>query len=252
MKIYDILVVNIKGGNLMKKSNLIIFILVVIVIIAIFGFAIWQGRNSLENEGALGGEQSNTENTEQQNDNTNIVNNQNTNVSANETTNNATTNEITTNNNTNGNNTTNLRNYVGHWYISEEAYYNAERIDEMLDRREDNLITDEEFEREMSDASNTSIAELDVDDYFQNRIKFDFELTSPAPTQREGKIEDITVELVDNIGTFTYTDNWGTSGNGTITLKDNQIELRLETTSAAQGALWGVEGIYTFSYKRAD
>ena len=104
----------------------------------------------------------------------------------------------------------------------------------------------------MSDASNTSIAELDIDDYFQNRIKFDFELTSPAPTQREGKIEDITVDLVDNIGTFTYTDNWGTSGNGTITLKDNQIELRLETTSAAQGALWGVEGIYTFSYKRAD
>ena len=148
MKIYDILVVNIKGGNLMKKSNLIIFILVVIVIIAIFGFAIWQGRNSLENEGALGGEQSNTENTEQQNDNTNIVNNQNTNVSANETTNNATTNEITTNNNTNGNNTTNLRNYVGHWYISEEAYYNAERIDEILDQREDNLITDQEFQKQ--------------------------------------------------------------------------------------------------------
>ncbi len=242
----------------MKKSNLIIFILVVIVIIAIFGFAIWQGRNSLENEGALGGQQSNTENTEQQNDNANIVDNQNTNTNvptnenANNVTNNA-TNEVTTNNNnTTGNNTTNLRNYVGHWYISEEAYYNAERIDEMLDRRENNLITDEEFEREMSDASNTSIAELDIDDYFQNRIKFDFELTSPAPTQREGKIEDITVDLVDNIGTFTYTDNWGTSGNGTITLKDNQIELRLETTSAAQGALWGVEGIYTFSYKRAD
>lgn len=238
----------------MKKSNLIIFILVVIVIIAIFGFAIWQGRNSLENEGALGGEQSNTENTEQQNPNSNAnavdLQNVNTNVPTNENANNVTnnaTNEVTTNNNT-----TNLRNYVGHWYISEEAYRNAERIDEILDRRENNLITDEEFEREMSDASNTSIAELDVDDYFQNRIKFDFELTSPAPTQREGKIEDITVDLVDNIGTFTYTDNWGTSGNGTITLKDNQIELRLETTSAAQGALWGVEGIYTFSYKRAE
>lgn len=236
----------------MKKSNLIIFILVVIVIIAIFGFSIWQGRNSLENEGALGGQQSNTENTDQQNGNTNIVDNQNTNVPTNEITNNVTTNEITTNNNTTGNNTTNLRNYVGHWYISQDAYHNAERIDEILDRREDNLITDEEFEREMSDASNTSVAELDIDDYFQNRIKFDFELTSPAPTQREGKIEDITVDIVDNIGTFTYTDNWGTSGNGTITLKDNQIELRLETTSAAQGALWGVEGIYTFSYKRAD
>ena len=57
---------------------------------------------------------------------------------------------------------------------------------------------------------------------------------------------------ITNSKRFFYTDNWGTKGNGTITLKDNQIELKLETTSAAQGALWGVEGIYTFSYHRLD
>ena len=143
-------------------------------------------------------------------------------------------------------------NYVGEWYISEEAYTNAERIDSIMDRREDNSISDTEFEAEMQAATNTNIVELDVDRYFQNTISFDFKLTSPAPTQREGKIDDIEVNLEGNTGTFTYTDNWGTSGNGTITLNENSIELRLETTKAAQGALWGVEGVYTFSYKRVD
>ena len=79
---------------------------------------------------------------------------------------------------------------------------------------------------------------------------FDFTLTSPAPLQREGKLDDMVVTLDRGVGTFTYTDNWGTSGNGTITFANNTITLRLETTQAAQGALWGVEGIYTFSYKR--
>ena len=104
----------------------------------------------------------------------------------------------------------------------------------------------------MQSEANTNIVELDVDKYFQNTISFDFILTSPAPTQREGKLDDIVVNLEGNTGTFTYTDNWGTSGNGTITLNDNSIELRLETTKASQSALWGVEGIYTFSYKRMD
>ena len=105
----------------------------------------------------------------------------------------------------------------------------------------------------MQSEINTNIVELDVERYFQNTIKFDFTVISPAPTQREGHLDDIEVTLEGNTGTFTYTDNWGTSGNGTITLNDdNSITLRLETTSAAQGALWGVEGIYTFSYKRVD
>ena len=125
-------------------------------------------------------------------------------------------------------------------------------IDRILDRKEDNQITDEEFQSHMSSNINTNIAELDVERYTVDQIRFDFTLTSPAPTQREAKLDDITVDLTDGIGTFTYTDNWGTSGNGTITLKNNQIELKLETTSAAQGALWGLEGIYTFSYKRID
>ena len=104
----------------------------------------------------------------------------------------------------------------------------------------------------MESEINNDVAELDVEYCRNGQIRFDFTLTSPAPTQREGKIDDMVVNIDGNVGTFTYTDNWGTSGNGTITLGDNQITLKLETTKASQGALWGVEGIYTFSYKRID
>ena len=121
-----------------------------------------------------------------------------------------------------------------------------------MEMREENRISQQEFESQMKAESNTNIVELDVDKYFQNKIKFDFKLTSPAPTQREGKLDDIVVDVTNGVGTFTYTDNWGTSGNGTITLSENKIQLKLETTKAAQGALWGVEGVYTFSYKRRD
>ncbi len=58
--------------------------------------------------------------------------------------------------------------------------------------------------------------------------------------------------MSNGVGTFNYTDNWGTSGKGTIMLGDNEIELNLETIKAAQGAQWGVEGTYTFSYKRVE
>ena len=219
----------------MKKSNLIIFIIIILVIVAIFGFAIRDANNSLNEM-----ENANTEpiqNTET------IVNQEETNT---EQTN---TNNIQTNINPA---TTNTINYIGEWYISKEAYDNAQVIDEILDRREENLITDQEFENQMSSEINKNIVELDVESYSQNTIEFDFKLISPAPTQREGKLEDVRVAITDNIGTFTYTDNWGTSGNGTITLSGSKIILKLETTSAAQGVLWGVEGIYTFYYKKID
>ncbi len=230
----------------MKKSNIIIFFLIIIAIAAIFGFAIWDANQSLNNVDGANSEQA--QNVEDNAGNTleqNIISNE---VQVNETNTVGETNTIDTNVNT----TVNSTNYLGEWYISQEAYNNAQEIDDILDRKEDNLITDEEFERRMSSEINTNIVELDVESYSRNTIRFDFKLTSPAPTQREGKLDNIVVNLTDNVGTFTYTDNWGTSGNGTITLGDNKITLKLETTSAAQGAQWGVEGIYTFSYKRVD
>ena len=225
----------------MKKSNIIIFVIIILVIIAIFGYAIWDANKSLNQIGST--------NTEQVQEDTNLIirDPAENNVEQNNISNNVNSNQIGTNNN---GTTTNNANYVGEWFISQEAYNNAQVIDDLMDRREDNLITDEEFERQINSDINTNIVELDVEEYSQNMIRFDFKLTSPAPTQREADLDDITVNLTDNVGTFTYTDNWGTSGNGTITLEENKITLRLETTSAAQGALWGVEGIYNFSYKR--
>lgn len=217
----------------MKKSNILIFVLVILAIVAIFGFAIWQAKQEQEFKKV-------------ETDNTNIFNEEEKNAVQNE----EIINELQTNTITESNAVN--YSYIGQWYISQEAYTNGELIEELLDRKEDNLITAEQFEQELNSLKNDNIVELDVDQYSQNKIKFDFDITSPAPLQREAKLDDIIVELTENVGTFTYTDNWGTSGNGTITLKENQIELKLETTKAAQGALWGVEGIYTFSYKIAD
>lgn len=226
----------------MKRVNIIIFVVIILVILAIFGYAIWDANKSLNELGS--------KNTEIEQEENSIANEAKTNTAdGNETA----TNETQINPTTVDTNEGTAINYVGNWYISEEAYRNSEQIDEIMDRREDNEITDEEFENQMQSEINTNIVELDVERYFQNTIKFDFTVISPAPTQREGHLDDIEVTLEGNTGTFTYTDNWGTSGNGTITLNDdNSITLRLETTSAAQGALWGVEGIYTFSYKRVD
>ena len=149
-----------------------------------------------------------------------------------------------------------MHDYFGTWYIDEAAYLREKRIDNLMDRREDGLITEQEFQAELSAEDNSNIAELEIDrarpSARGNAIEIDFTLTSPAPTQREASIEDIVIQLDNNTGTFTYTDNWGTSGNGTITFANNTITLRLETTQAAQGTLWGVEGIYTFSYRKID
>ena len=219
----------------MKKTNIIIFVIVILIIIAIFGFAIWDANKSLNEINNADSEvMQNIEETFGQGEN---------NIEQNDV-NDAQTNTIS--------DTVNTTSYVGKWYISENAYNNSKIVEELMDRREENEITDEEFETQMESEINTNIIELDVEEYFENTIKFDFKLTSPAPTQREGTLEDITVTLIDNVGTFTYADNWGTSGNGIITLDGEKITLKLETTSAAEGALWGVEGIYTFSYKRAD
>ena len=225
----------------MKKTNIIIFVVIILVIVAIFGYAIWDANKSINELGST-----NTEIVQEEKNIKNDVNTNTTNVDE------TATNETQINPSTVDTNEGTTIDYVGCWYISEEAYFNSEQIDEIMDRRDDNEITNEEFENQMKSEINTNIVELDVERYFQNTMIFDFTVISPAPTQREGHLDDIEVTLEGNTGTFTYTDNWGTSGNGTITLNENSITLRLETTSAAQGALWGVEGIYTFSYRIGD
>ncbi len=226
----------------MKKGNLVILILVILIIGAILGYSIWNYRN--QNINNINPDNNQINNINQNLDENNSIQN----TSNFNNYNSVQTNELTSQNT----NQTNYYTYVGDWYISRDAYFNAEKIDEVMDLREDNIISMQEFENQMQSDINVNVPELDVEYCNSNQIKFDFQLTSPAPTQREGKLDNIVVNLTNNIGTFTYTDNWGTMGNGTITLKENSIELKLETTKAAQGALWGVEGIYTFSYKIMD
>ena len=233
----------------MKKSNIIVFLIVILIIAGIFGFAFLEMRkNSGENQNAnnisntMEDIETNSIEEEKNNKNSNNVNENSTNENQNTA--------VEQNGSTSNGLTQNLRQYVGEWYINEEAYINSEKIDELMDRREDFLLTDQEFEDQLKELKNDEIAELDIEQYNGSRIKFDFELTGPAPTQRVANIDDIIVEITNGVGTFTYTDNWGTSGNGTITLKENQIELKLETTKVNFGTLWGVEGIYTFSYRK--
>lgn len=240
----------------MKKSNVIIFVVVILVIIAIFGYAIWDANNSTNGNGA----DHNTENFNvneqgagiQANAVLNDANNDTNIVGQNETF----TNTVNTNTVTGQTQDEYMHDYFGTWYIDEASYLREERIDNLMDRREDGLITEQEFQAQLSAEDNSNIAELEIDRARPaargTAIEIDFTLTSPAPTQREASIKDIIVQLDNNTGTFTYTDNWGTSGNGTITFANNQVTLRLETTQAGQGALWGVEGIYTFSYRRMD
>lgn len=219
----------------MRKGNIIIFIVILFVVIGIFWYVTWNERRSISGDNVYTQDDKNTNKIEENNTVQNEVEQ-----------------NVVQENIIDPNNNVGKTDYVGEWYISEETYLNSERIDQIMEKREENTISTEEFENQIKAENNTNIVELDVDNYFENKIKFDFKLTSPAPTQREAKLDDIVVEIINGVGTFTYTDNWGTIGNGTITLRENKIQLKLETTKAAQGALWGVEGVYTFSYKKVD
>ncbi len=213
----------------MKKIDILIFVIILLIIIGIFSFAIWNANNDLNEFNSV----NQIKDEEINNEQTNIITEKETNI------------EETTlmNNNIN---------YDGKWYISEEAYLESEKVEEIIEKKEDNEISDSEYKTQMESYINRNIVELDIDKYVQNTLEFDFKLFNYSQTQKEAKLEDIEVNLNGNIGTFTYTDNLGTSGNGTITLRENQIELRLETNKAEQGVTWSVEGMYTFSYKKVD
>ena len=213
----------------MKKIDILIFVIILLIIIGIFSFAIWNANNDLNEFNSV----NQIKDEEINNEQTNIITEKETNIE-----------ETTLMNN-------NIK-YDGKWYISEEAYLESEKVEEIIEKKEDNEISDSEYKTQMESYINRNIVELDIDKYVQNTLEFDFKLFNYSQTQKEAKLEDIEVNLNGNIGTFTYTDNLGTSGNGTITLKENQIELRLETNKAEQGVTWSVEGMYTFSYKKVD
>ena len=155
----------------MRKSNIVIFVIILLVVIGIFGYAIWDANQELSEFNA----------------------NQNTEMIGIDNENSVEQNMAQENTVNIGESTGSSIDYVGEWYISEDAYLNAEKIDDIMERKEENTISTEEFESQMESEINESIVELDVEDYFQNKIKFNFKLISPAPTQREARLDDITV-----------------------------------------------------------
>lgn len=220
----------------MKKTLIIITIIILLIMVGILIWKVVDLEKKIDNN-------FNSSNINYIYHNENYKNNENTNI--------VEQNTVQTNNINNTNTNQNV-NYRGEWYLSRQAYTNNEMIDEVLDRREDRLISDEEFNGMMQSKTNSEVPVLDIDNYTDKLVVFDFELTSPAPIQREAKIENVVVNLENNEGNFTYVDNWGTKGEGSIKLENNNIKLELKTTETASGALWGVEGSYLFTFKVHD
>lgn len=212
----------------MKKSSVIIFIATLLVVILLFGIAIWSAKREVNKEleeNAMAETQIET-NMMQSNEITNIMD-----------TNTQTTGEALD------------KSYEGTWYISELDYINANTINNAIEQKEKGEMTDAEYEELMASNTNGNVTILNVKSINGNQVTLDFTLESPAPTRRVGEIKDITVTVENLTGSFTYTDNWGTEGSGTITFADNKVILKLETTKAAEGTQWGVEGSYEMTYK---
>lgn len=212
----------------MKKSSVIVFIATLLVVILLFGITIWSAKrevNKEEEENAIVETQ-----TEANIIQTNVI-----------------TNVISTNTQT----TVEAldKTYEGTWYISELDYANINTINNAIEQKEKGEITNTEYEELMTSNTNKNAAILNVKLINGNKATLDFILESPAPTRRVAEIKDIVVTVENSTGSFTYTDNWGTEGNGTITFSENKIALKLDTTKAAEGAQWGVEGSYEMTYK---
>ena len=146
----------------MKKIDILIFVIILLIIIGIFSFAIWNANNDLNEFNSV----NQIKDEEINNEQTNIITEKETNI------------EETTlmNNNIN---------YDGKWYISEEAYLESEKVEEIIEKKEDNEISDSEYKTQMESYINRNIVELDIDKYVQNTLEFDFKLFNYSQTQKK-------------------------------------------------------------------
>lgn len=212
----------------MNKSNIMIFILVILVIFGIAGFAIWgEGKKDKTNQ-EIDNKNSTEEITNEIKDDINEISNQiyNDNISS------------------------SIDNkYIGQWYISKTAYENAEKIDKAVEDQENNTITTDQFEEIIRSDINVNVARLEITEITGNTITMMFQLISPIPTSRVSTIEQ-KVKITNGLGTFSFVDNWETNGKGTITLEDEKIVLKLDTTQTEDRDMVEIEGIYNFTYKK--
>lgn len=212
----------------MQKSSVIVFIAIILIVILVFSIAIWNAKRKVERR---------------------VIENDIT-VESNIIEQNVTENEIIGNTEIDNTATSNsLNKYVGTWYVNELSYDNSNSIKRAMNLKEKGKITEEEYEEIMTSEANTDIAFLNIKGTIKNHMLIDFTLEGSAPNKRVGKIENVRVDFIDNMGSFSYTDNWKTEGIGTIQLLEDKILLKLETKKAEEGALWGVEGKYELTYK---
>ncbi len=77
-------------------------------------------------------------------------------------------------------------------------------------------------------------------------VRFTFTKTSSAPHNRIARISNVTSQIIDGVGTFTFDDdNWLNSGTGKIKLLDDEIYI--ETTilnSQDSNAMWDIGGSF--------
>lgn len=87
---------------------------------------------------------------------------------------------------------------------------------------------------------------LEIISVKDNAVRFTFTKTSSAPHNRIARISNVTSEIIDNVGTFTFdNDNWLNSGTGKIKFLDDEIYL--ETTvlnSEDSNAMWNIGGSF--------
>ncbi|WP_455259647.1 zinc-ribbon domain-containing protein [Ruminococcus sp.] len=82
-------------------------------------------------------------------------------------------------------------------------------------------------------------------------VRFTFTKTSTPAFNRIARISNVTSQIIDGTGTFTFdNDNWLNSGTGKIKLLDNEIYIETNITKRNDSANWDIGG--TFYLTKSD
>ncbi len=82
-------------------------------------------------------------------------------------------------------------------------------------------------------------------------IRFTFTKTSSSAFNRIARISNVTSQIIDGTGTFTFdNDNWQNSGTGKIKFLDNEIYIETTITNRTDSANWDIGG--TFYLTKSD
>lgn len=86
---------------------------------------------------------------------------------------------------------------------------------------------------------------LEIISVKEDVVRFTFTKTSSAPYNRIARISNVTTQIIDGTGTFTFDDdNWQNSGTGKIKFQDDEIYLETNVTHRNENALWDIGGSF--------